>query len=81
MVKQLLAFLAAFFIYGYTSESVCYTYSDEPAKVYVVMSTNAYAYHKTRSCKAVQKATHKVKEVTLEEAQKMGRKSCKMCYN
>ena len=52
----------------------------EQQKVYVVMSNNAYAYHKTKDCSAVKKATHKVKEVSLEEAEKMGRKPCKICY-
>lgn len=50
-------------------------------KVFVVMSGNAYAYHKTRTCSAVQRATHPVKEVTLKEAQeKMHRKPCGICY-
>lgn len=53
----------------------------QESKVYVVMSENAYAYHKTLDCRAVKKATHVVKEVTLEEAQEMGRKPCGICYS
>ena len=59
--------------------SLCGVTNDQ-TKVIVVMSSNAYAYHKTRNCSAVKKATHKVKEVTLEEAKEMGRKPCKICY-
>ena len=80
MIKQVLALFATLCLYGYSSEFVHLYKSGEQTKVYVVMSTNAYAYHKTRSCKAVQKATHKVKEVTIDEARSMGREPCKMCY-
>lgn len=52
----------------------------EQSKVIVVMSTGSYAYHKTRDCSAVRRATHPVKEVTLEEAKRMGRKPCRTCY-
>lgn len=62
-----------------SAEPPCYNVY-EHAKVFVVMSNNAYAYHKTRNCSAVKKATHKVKEVTLEEAKEMGRRPCKICY-
>lgn len=48
--------------------------------VYVVMSSSSYAYHRTRSCSAVKKATHTVKEVTLSEALRMNRRPCKLCY-
>ena len=49
-------------------------------KVYVVMSNTAYAYHSNRNCKGLKKATHTIKEITLEEAREMGRKPCKICY-
>ena len=81
MTKHFLLILIALFLSGFTSaETHTCNYADEQTKVIVVMSTNAYAYHKTRNCSAVKKATHKVKEVTLEEAKEMGRKPCKICY-
>lgn len=48
-------------------------------KVYICTGSYATAYHKTKdcvsgSCKA------EIKEVTLKEAQSMGRKPCKKCY-
>ena len=53
----------------------------ESITVYVVLSNNAYAYHKSLNCPAVKRATHPVACVTLEEAsQKMGRTPCGICY-
>lgn len=49
-------------------------------KVYVVMSNTAHVYHSNRDCKGLQNATHKIKQVTVEEAKKMGRRPCKICY-
>ena len=51
----------------------------EQQKVYVVMSTTAEVYHIDRSCRGLRKATHKIKEVTIEKARKMGRRPCKIC--
>ena len=52
----------------------------EQTKVYVVMSNTAHAYHSNRNCKGLKNATHPIKQVTLEEAQRMGRRPCKLCY-
>ena len=51
----------------------------EQTKVYVVMSNTAHAYHLNKYCKGLKNATHPIKQVTLEEAQKMGRRPCKLC--
>ena len=81
MTKLFLLILIPLFMSGLTSaETPLCIGTNIQTKVIVVMSNNAYAYHKTRNCSAVKKATHKVKEVTLEEAQKVGRKPCKICY-
>lgn len=49
--------------------------------VYVVMSPNAYAYHRTTNCDGVRKAKHAIKQVSLEDAtKKMNRRPCKLCY-
>ena len=80
MTKRILILVASILLTSFSSAGDVHNCAEEQPKVYVVMSNNAYAYHKSRSCKAVKKATHKVKEVTLEEAQKMGRKPCGMCY-
>jgi hypothetical protein len=81
MAKHFLLILISLFLSGFTSaETHPCVDANEQTKVIVVMSGNAYAYHKTRNCSAVKKATHKVKEVTLEEAKEMGRSPCKICY-
>ena len=81
MMKHFLIILIALFLSGFTStETHLCVNANEQTKVIVVMSNNAYAFHKTRNCSAVKKATHTVKEVTLEEAKEMGRKPCKICY-
>ena len=81
MAKHFLLILISLFLSGFTSaETHPCVDANEQTKVIVVMSSNAYAYHKTRTCSAVKKATHKVKEVTLEEAKEMGRRPCKICY-
>jgi hypothetical protein len=79
-MKQVLIYLTiSLLLASFTATNAEYN-SVEQTKVYVVMSSSSYAYHKTKNCSAVKKATHEVKEVTLEEAQKMGRKPCKICY-
>lgn len=49
--------------------------------VYVVMSPNAYAYHRTTNCDGVRKAKHPIKQVSIDDAtNKMKRRPCKLCY-
>ena len=81
MIKRFLIILIALFLTGFTSVEIPLSVgTDDQTKVIVVMSPNAYAYHKTRNCTAVKKATHTVKQVTLDKAIEMGRKPCKICY-
>ena len=81
MTKHFLIILISLFVSGFTStETHPCVDANEQTKAIVVLSSNAYAYHKTRNCTAVKKATHTVKEVTLEKAIEMGRKPCKICY-
>ncbi len=79
MMKHIYLILIAFILSGFSPVGIGFN-SNQQTKVIVVMSSNAYAYHKTKNCTAVKKATHKVKEVTLEEAKEMGRRPCKICY-
>lgn len=81
MTKRFIIILISLVLSGFTTaETPLCVSANNQKKVIVVMSSNAYAYHKTRNCSAVKKATHKVKEVTLEEAKEMGRKPCTICY-
>lgn len=79
MVKHVLIVLISLFLFAFSTAGTL-PYAGEQSKVIVVMSSGSYAYHKTRNCSAVKKAKHPVKEVTLDEAKKMGRKPCKICY-
>ena len=45
--------------------------------VYIVETGKVY--HSTKSCRGLANATHKIKGVPLEEAQKT-RRPCKICY-
>lgn len=48
--------------------------------VYICNSSSAYAYHSDINCRGLARCTHGVSKVTLEEAQRMGRKPCHICY-
>lgn len=51
------------------------------SKVYVCVSSGAYAYHYTRDCKGLNRCTHTIKAVTETEAiNTYNRKKCKVCY-
>lgn len=54
-----------------------------PAKndsVYVCDSTTSVAYHKTDHCKGLNRCRHKIVYVTIDEAKKMGKRECHICY-
>jgi hypothetical protein len=61
-------------VYATSSESIP---SEE--KVLICVSPNSYAYH-SHYCQGLKRYTHEVKEVTIDEAKRMGRKPCKYCY-
>jgi hypothetical protein len=49
--------------------------------VYICNSKESVAYHSTKSCKGLNKCTHEVLTVTLQDAQdRYNRRACKMCY-
>ena len=78
-MKQFLIALMSLLLFstGSVDNSV---WAEQSERVYVVMSQNAYAYHRTRDCQGLRNATHEIKEVSLEEAKEMNRKPCKRCY-
>lgn len=45
----------------------------------VYICVTGKVYHSTRECKGLSNATHKIKAVSLSEAQKT-RRACKICY-
>lgn len=48
-------------------------------KVLICNTSKAYAYHK-KQCAGLQRCTGAVETVTLDEAQKAGRRACQNCY-
>jgi hypothetical protein len=48
----------------------------------VIICTGEYSkvYHKTGRCKGLKNCKAEIKTVTLEQAQKLNRRPCKMCY-
>jgi hypothetical protein len=46
-------------------------------KVYICVSEGAYAYHYDKDCRGLKNCKHDIKEVTLDEAFKKGKK--KLC--
>ena len=79
VVLRLLVFVALF-LTPVVSINAGETEALEQQKVYVVMSNTAYAYHSNKDCKGLRNATHEIRQVTVEEAEKMGRHPCKICY-
>lgn len=50
-------------------------------KVYLCKSATAYVYHQTTRCRGLAACTHKIIEVTTEEAvNEYRRRACKVCY-
>lgn len=49
---------------------------------YVYICTGPYAatYHYCDDCKGLNKCSASVRKVTLEEAEEMGRRPCRICY-
>ena len=79
-MKQFLIVLVSLVLFSTWSERISIR-ADQSDKVYVVMSQNAYAYHRTRDCKGLRNARHEITEVSLEKAtNEMNRKPCKLCY-
>lgn len=68
MKKVLVAFLLLFALSGGNN------------KVYVCTGPQSKCYHKTTKCRGIRSCSDDIKEVTLKEAQKMGRRACKICY-
>ena len=47
--------------------------------VYICTGGKSVCYHSTPNCKGLRNCSREIKEITLEDAQKMNRRPCKMC--
>jgi hypothetical protein len=50
-------------------------------KVYVCDSKTSKVYHCKKDCKELQKCTDEIIYITIDNAEKMGKKPCKICYS
>ena len=56
------------------------TDSLQPGEVYVVASSSAKSYHKTKKCTTLKNARHRIKKMSEENAVQEGKKACKRCW-
>jgi len=48
--------------------------------VYICLGKSSVRYHQTDRCNGLSNCKSQIKSVTLQEAEKMGRTPCKVCY-
>ena len=53
---------------------------DNSSKVYICTGGSSKKYHKTSSCTGLSRCSGEVKSITLDEAKKIGRTPCGICY-
>lgn len=61
--------------------AIVYSFSLVPTSsstVYICESKTAYRYHFSKSCSGLKKCTHTIKQVTKEEASRLGYTACKL---
>lgn len=62
-----------------------FTGSSQPQSITVYISTGngAYAYHATKTCRTLRRCNGEghIRAVSLEKAQSMGRRPCKVCFD
>lgn len=51
----------------------------EATYVYICTGPKSTVYHKTDKCRGLKNCSTSVKKVTVQEAEKMGRRACKIC--
>lgn len=51
------------------------------SKVYICTGGKSQCYHYTPKCSGLSRCSGEIKEITLEKAQEIGRRPCKMCCN
>ena len=56
-------------------------YSKTERAVYICSSPKAYAYHKSKSCRGLNRCSYEIKEIAKSEATgKFKRSACKVCF-
>jgi len=70
-MKRLFAFIALF---------MAINISAGESYVYICTGPQSKKYHKTEKCRGLNKCSGTIKKITLEEAKKINRTPCKICY-
>ena len=52
----------------------------DASQVYICDSPYAACYHRTDSCEGLDLCNHEVRRIPLRDAQKQGKRPCKICY-
>ena len=52
---------------------------DEQTYVYICTGPSSKVYHTSPKCNGLRNCSKDIKKVTLEQAQQMGRRACKIC--
>ena len=50
-----------------------------PKKVYIRTGSQAEVYHKKENCRGLSRCSDEIIPITVSEAEKMGRRPCKIC--
>ena len=67
-MRGVLIVISAFLLFG------------TPGKVYICTGPQSKCYHKTNKCNGLKNCSKEIKQITLKEAEEMGRRPCKVCY-
>lgn len=67
-------------VFSACSEKKGVTFTTPESKVWVCTGGSSKRYHAYDNCKGLSKCSASIDEVTLEEAEMMGRTPCRKCY-
>ena len=56
-----------------------YASNASKGKVFICTGSSSKCYHQSKLCKGLGSCKASIKEISLEDAEKMGRRPCKMC--
>lgn len=73
-MKKLLCFMLA------TMLVACAGETQESEKVYICTGYMSECYHEDPDCRGLIRCSRDIEEITIEEAEDMGRRPCSFCY-
>lgn len=74
-MKRLLCFMLAAMLVACAGEK-----SKESEKVYICTGYMSECYHEDPDCRGLIRCSRDIEEITIEEAEDMGRRPCSFCY-